>query len=119
MICDYRDNGCLEKIMLEHFERHIKNCGYEMKTCRFSKCGAKILRMKIEEHEMEDCEHRETACEGECGLMIPLSDRPTHNCVAALKAHIDGNISIILHAVVWQQSVCRTVLQCTLMSTGL
>ncbi|XP_053393546.1 putative uncharacterized protein DDB_G0282133 [Mercenaria mercenaria] len=89
MICEYRDNGCLEKIMLEHFERHIKNCGYEMKTCRFSKCGVRILRMHLEDHENEQCEHRETACEGECGLMIPLSDRPTHNCVAALKAHID------------------------------
>ena len=90
MICDYRDNGCLDKIMLEHYENHIKDCGYEMKTCRFIKCGKNILKMYLEQHENTDCEHRESLCGGECGLMIALSDRPTHECMDALKAHIDG-----------------------------
>lgn len=97
MVCEYRDNGCVEKIMLEHFERHIKNCGYEMKTCKFSKCSARILHMHLEAHEAEQCEHRETLCDGECALMIPLSDRPTHNCVTALKARIDGTTILNLH----------------------
>lgn len=94
MVCDYRDNGCLDKVMLENFERHVKNCGYEMKTCRFSKCGKSILRMYIEVHENEECPHREIVCEGECGLMIPLSESSVHNCVTALKAHIEGKLFI-------------------------
>ena len=90
MKCDFYNNGCLKKIMLEHYESHIRECGYEMKTCRFMKCGQKILKMDLEKHENELCEHRESICEGECGLMIALSDRQGHNCVTALKAHIDG-----------------------------
>ena len=92
MICDYRENGCLEKIVLENYETHINVCGYEMKTCRFIKCGQKILKMHLEQHEGVDCVHRESLCGGECGLMIALSDRPTHNCMDALKSHIDGKV---------------------------
>lgn len=90
MICDYRDNGCFEKIMLEHFERHVKNCGFEKKTCKFGKCQKSVLKMHLEEHESTLCEHRESLCDGECGLMVALSDQPTHNCVTALKENIEG-----------------------------
>ena len=76
--------------MLENYETHIKECGYEMKICRFIKCGKNILKMHLEQHETVECEHRESLCGGECGLMIALSDRPRHDCMDALKAHIDG-----------------------------
>ncbi|KAH3863703.1 serine-aspartate repeat-containing protein F-like [Dreissena polymorpha] len=89
MLCDFRDNGCLEKIMLEYYDRHISTCGYEMKTCRFSKCGRQILRRDLEEHESSLCEHRERVCQGQCGLMVALSDQASHNCVVALKENID------------------------------
>ena len=94
MICDYRENGCLDKIVLENYDNHVKACGYEMKTCRFIKCGQKILKMYIEQHEGVDCPHRESLCGGECGLMIALSDKPTHVCMDALKCHIDGRFAI-------------------------
>jgi len=79
--------------MLEHFDRHMKGCGYEYKTCKFSKCQASVLKMNIEEHESRLCEHREALCDGECGLMVALSDKPNHNCVTALKENIEGTYS--------------------------
>ena len=90
MICDYRPNGCIEKIMLEHFDRHVSNCDFEMRTCKFTKCSQQMLRKQIQLHEMSECEHREIQCTGDCGLMIALSDKPLHNCVTALKENIDG-----------------------------
>ncbi|XP_052782148.1 dentin sialophosphoprotein-like isoform X2 [Mya arenaria] len=89
MICDNRMNGCVEKIMLEHFDRHVSNCGFEMRTCRFTKCGRQLQRREIEAHETSSCDHREMLCTGECGLMVALSDQPSHNCVRALKENID------------------------------
>ena len=92
MICDYRQNGCLDKVMSKQYDTHVKNCGYKMKTCKFLKCGQNILRRNLETHMLHSCKHRLVMCEGECGLMIPLSEKPSHNCVAALKAHIEGMI---------------------------
>ena len=98
MVCDFYENGCLDKIMLENYEMHTKDCGYEMKKCRFIKCGKNILKMNLQRHETVECEHRESLCGGECGLMIALSDRPLHDCMDALKSHIDGMCSpVIIH----------------------
>ncbi|WAQ96342.1 PZRN3-like protein [Mya arenaria] len=85
MICDNRMNGCVEKIMLEHFDRHVSNCGFEMRTCRFTKCGRQLQRREIEAHETSSCDHREMLCTGECGLMVALKK---NHMIEILKAKL-------------------------------
>ncbi|KAL3876333.1 hypothetical protein ACJMK2_034195 [Sinanodonta woodiana] len=95
MSCDFRVNGCPEKIMLEHFETHIKICGYERCVCRFAKCGLSILRKHLKQHEDEECDHRELQCTQGCSLMVPLNQAVTHNCIQALKDHITEKNNLI------------------------
>lgn len=97
MFCDFKDNGCEQKIMLEHYINHIKTCGYEMVVCRYPKCSKCMLRLHIENHEENECSEREKLCEKQCGLMIPLSTFDTHDCIEELRNFARGkfiNVSV-------------------------
>ncbi|KAK3586104.1 hypothetical protein CHS0354_033224 [Potamilus streckersoni] len=95
MFCDFHINGCQEKIMMEHFEAHVKICGYERCVCRFAKCGLSILRKHLKQHEDDECEHRESQCTQGCSLMVPVNQAVTHNCIQALKDHITEKNNLI------------------------
>ncbi|XP_013389977.1 dentin sialophosphoprotein [Lingula anatina] len=85
MRCDNKENGCTELMKLEQYETHIKDCPFALLQCKFKKCGEKILRMNLSDHENQSCPHREKQCEADCGLMIPLREIASHSCLEALK----------------------------------
>ena len=86
--CANIDNGC-KTIRLELYPSHKNNCAYERVTCTFPKCTVQVLRRDLKEHE-QDCEWRQIRCHNDCGLLYPVKDRETHNCVKALKDVLAG-----------------------------
>lgn len=85
MHCDFKDNGCVEKVMLELYLSHIENCGFKKVQCRFKSCGKMILKKEKDHHENETCEFREKLCIGRCGLMIPVCRYDNHDCYEELQ----------------------------------
>jgi len=90
MKCDFKDNGCQEKITLESYEKHVQTCGFEKVKCRYSRCGKFILKMDIEEHESKMCEYREVKCNGRCQLMIPVNSYESHDCFEEMQKFATG-----------------------------
>ncbi|BFZ02894.1 hypothetical protein BsWGS_05934 [Bradybaena similaris] len=86
MRCDNFDNGCTDLIPKEFFLDHVKSCGYAMVQCRFKNCGQYMLKRDCENHELNTCPYRDRLCENGCGLMIPMENINSHNCMEALVA---------------------------------
>ncbi|KAK3091904.1 hypothetical protein FSP39_023585 [Pinctada imbricata] len=88
MFCDFRSNGCTQKVMLETYEKHIKECEFEMLKCKYEKCGQSLLRKDLKKHEEDLCEFREKRCTDRCGLSIPIRDFDSHDCIEELRKFI-------------------------------
>lgn len=90
MFCDFRNNGCREKVPLEMYDKHINECDFKMMECKYEKCFESVLRKFLKKHEEEECEHREKLCTDVCGLMIPVRIYDNHDCVEELRKYSQG-----------------------------
>lgn len=90
MYCDFRINGCDERLPLEVYDKHIKECDFKMVGCRYEKCFVSVLQKFLKKHEEEECEHREKLCTKVCGLMIPVRIYDGHDCVEELRKYSQG-----------------------------
>lgn len=43
MYCDFRINGCDERLLLEVYDKYIKECDFKMVGCRYEKCFIFVL----------------------------------------------------------------------------
>ena len=89
MMCDYRQNGCEKVLHMEQFDAHIKDCQFEMVTCRYERCLKRLLKRDIQRHENEDCDFKEVKCPS-CELDVPIKEMPIHDCIVALKTCLKG-----------------------------
>lgn len=85
MFCDYRNNGCEQKLMLEMYDAHIQKCEFKLLPCPNAGCNASLLRKDLSQHVSNTCEFREIVCTKGCRLKIPINDLNFHNCMIALK----------------------------------
>lgn len=95
MYCDFRINGCDERLPLEVYDKHIKECDFKMVGCRYEKCFVSVLQKFLKKHEEEECEHREKLCTKVCGLMIPVRIYDGHDCVEELRKYSQGKIPCV------------------------
>lgn len=85
MYCDYRSNGCEQKLVLEIYDAHIQKCDFKLLQCPNVGCNVSLLRKDLSQHVNNVCEFREVTCNKGCHLKIPINDLNFHNCMIALK----------------------------------
>ena len=90
MRCDYYDNGCVQKVLLEMYERHVKECGYALLACKWRDCDENFFRRDLDVHEAT-CEMREEKC-AHCMLMVRVCNSVEHSCLKALQSTLKGKI---------------------------
>lgn len=90
MFCDFKINGCEERLPLEIYDKHVKECDFKMVECKYKKCFVSVLRKSLKKHEDEECEYREKLCTKVCGLMIPVGIYDGHDCVEELRKYSQG-----------------------------
>lgn len=95
MYCDFRINGCDERLPLEVYDKHIKECDFKMVGCRYEKCFVSVLQKFLKKHEEEECEHREKLCTKVCGLMIPVRIYDGHDCVEELRKYSQEQYALV------------------------
>nr|XP_011421246.2 serine/arginine repetitive matrix protein 2-like isoform X1 [Crassostrea gigas] len=95
MYCDFRINGCDERLPLEVYDKHIKECDFKMVGCRYEKCFVSVLQKFLKKHEEEECEHREKLCSKVCGLMIPVRIYDGHDCVEELRKYSQEQYALV------------------------
>ncbi|XP_041363366.1 serine/arginine repetitive matrix protein 2-like [Gigantopelta aegis] len=89
MVCDFKENGCDHVLNMEQFDGHIRECEFEMVTCRYDRCLKRLLKRDIRSHEDEDCDFKEITCSS-CQLDVPVKEMHVHDCVVALKTCLKG-----------------------------
>lgn len=95
MFCDFRINGCQERVTLEMYDKHINECDFKMMNCKYEKCFESVLRKFLKKHEEEECEHREKLCTRVCGLMIPVRIYEGHDCIEELRKYSLEQYSLV------------------------
>ncbi|XP_061191405.1 arginine/serine-rich protein PNISR-like [Saccostrea echinata] len=95
MFCDFRINGCQERVTLEMYDKHINECDFKMMNCKYEKCFESVLRKFLKKHEEEECEHREKLCTRVCGLMIPVRIYDGHDCIEELRKYSLEQYSLV------------------------
>ncbi|XP_059139714.1 uncharacterized protein LOC131927859 [Physella acuta] len=84
MKCSNFDKGCTDLISLEKYLDHNKICEYAMVQCRYKGCSKLLHRKEVKGHEKLLCPYRDKKCELGCGLLVPMTERESHNCINAL-----------------------------------
>ncbi|XP_029636337.1 TNF receptor-associated factor family protein DDB_G0272098 [Octopus sinensis] len=85
MYCDFRNNGCDEKIILEMYDAHIQKCDFKLLQCPYPGCNSTVLHKDLSKHMNELCTFREVTCNRGCYLKIPINEVPVHDCLSSLK----------------------------------
>ena len=96
MYCDYRCNGCEQKLVLEIYDAHIQKCDFKLLQCPNVGCNVSLLRKDLSQHVNHICEFRQVICNKGCHLKIPINDLNFHNCMIALKQKSESEYIIII-----------------------
>jgi E3 ubiquitin-protein ligase NRDP1 len=108
MFCDFRDNGCPEKVTLKIHDKHVNECDFKPVNCKYEKCSVTVLRKFVKQHEEEECEHREELCTKVCGLLLPVRIYQDHDCVEELKKYAQGIYHFILSLSLCAKFACAS-----------
>lgn len=63
-----------------------------MVQCQYKDCSKLLQRKEVKVHEKFLCQYRDKNCELGCGLLVPMPDRESHNCINALLSLVKGAV---------------------------
>ncbi|XP_046353325.2 E3 ubiquitin-protein ligase PDZRN3-like isoform X2 [Haliotis rufescens] len=89
--CDFTERGCTEILRLTDLVDHTQECQHRPVGCSNPGCGVVVSHKDLGDHEGTMCQYRPVGvCQIGCGLVLFQNTSEEHDCVGALKNHINN-----------------------------
>ncbi|ESO89885.1 hypothetical protein LOTGIDRAFT_164579 [Lottia gigantea] len=88
--CDFVERGCGVTFRLMDLVSHTQDCAFRPVTCENYGCGATLNAGDLVHHEADECMFRPVGiCQKGCGQVLLQNNQDNHDCLEALKLHIN------------------------------